>query len=47
MPAILDKLVKKIMKENPDMPESRAWAIATAQLKKQGKLKGGMPKGKK
>jgi hypothetical protein len=39
MPAILDKAVKSIMRENPDMKESSAYAIATKQLQKSGQLK--------
>jgi len=41
MPAILDKAVKSIMRENPDMKESSAYAIATKQLQKSGDLKEG------
>ena len=41
MPAILDDAVKSIMKENPKMSESRAYAIATSQLQKSGDLKEG------
>ena len=41
MPAILDKAVKSIMRENPDMKESSAYAIATKQLQKSGDLKKG------
>jgi len=41
MPAILDKAVKSIMRENPDMKESSAYAIATKQLQRSGDLKEG------
>ena len=41
MPAILDKAVKSIMRETPDMKESSAYAIATKQLQKSGDLKEG------
>jgi len=41
MPAILDDAVKSIMKENPKMSESSAYAIATKQLQKSGDLKEG------
>lgn len=39
MPAILEERKKAIMRENPEMSESRAYAIATAMLQRQGKLK--------
>lgn len=39
MPKILDDRVKSLMKSNPDMREDLAWAIATKQLQKEGKLK--------
>lgn len=45
MPKILDKRVKALKKEG--MSESRAWAIATSQLQKEGKLKKGSHKRKK
>lgn len=38
MPKILEDRVKAIRRSNPDMDESRAWAIATAGLKREGKL---------
>jgi len=41
MPAILDDAVKSIMKENPKMSKSSAYAIATKQLQKSGDLKEG------
>ena len=41
MPAILDDAVKSIMKENPKMSESSAYAIATKSLQKSGDLKEG------
>jgi len=41
MPAILDKAVELIMKENPKMSKSSAYAIATKQLQKSGDLKEG------
>lgn len=34
MPAKVDKIVKAIRKENPDMPEDKLWAIAYSQYKK-------------
>lgn len=42
MPAILDKYVKGIMKSGKT--KSQAFAIATAQLQKEGKLKKGTRK---
>ena len=39
MPKILDDRVKSIMRGNPKMKENLAWAIATKQLQKKGKLK--------
>lgn len=41
MPAILDDAVKSIMKNNPKLSESSAYAIATKQLQKSGDLKKG------
>lgn len=41
MPAILDDAVKSIMKSNPKLSESSAYAIATKQLQKSGDLKKG------
>lgn len=41
MPAILDDAVKSIMKKNPKLTESSAYAIATKQLQKSGDLKKG------
>ena len=39
MPQILEDAVKSIMKENPGMEKSSAYAIATKTLKKSGDLK--------
>lgn len=39
MPAILDDAVRSIMKKNPKMTESSAYAIATKTLQKSGDLK--------
>jgi hypothetical protein len=41
MPAILENLVREILRKNKGMSESSAWAIATSQLQKEGKLKKG------
>ena len=41
MPKILDDAVKSIMKENPKMDKSSAYAIATKSLQKSGDLKEG------
>lgn len=41
MPAILEDAVKSIMKENPKMDKSSAYAIATKSLQKSGDLKEG------
>ena len=41
MPAILDDAVESIMKKNPDMSKSSAYAIATKSLQKSGDLKEG------
>jgi hypothetical protein len=40
MPAELDKIRRAIQRENPDMPESRAWAIATKTFKKKHGIRG-------
>lgn len=45
MPKILDERVKKLKKSG--MSNSQAYAIATSQLKKAGKLKKGAKKKKK
>lgn len=37
MPKILDKRVRALKRKG--MPEDKAWAIATSQLQKEGKLK--------
>lgn len=37
MPKILDKRVKALRREG--MPEKKAWAIATASLQKDGRIK--------
>lgn len=42
MPAILETLVQKLIKKGT--PRSQAYAIATAQLQKQGELKKGSQK---
>jgi len=48
MPKVLEDRVKAIRRSNPDMPESRAWAIATSALKREGKLlKGGTRRDKR
>lgn len=39
MPKILEDRKKSIMRGNPDMKEELAYAIATKQLQKEGKLK--------
>ena len=41
MPAILEDAVKSILKENPEMSKSSAYAIATKSLQKSGDLKEG------
>lgn len=41
MPDILDDAVKSIMKENPKMDKSSAYAIAVSTLQKSGDLKEG------
>lgn len=41
MPAWIEKRKDRILKKNPDMDESAAWAIATQQAHKLGKT----PKG--
>lgn len=41
MPAILDDAVESIMKKNPGMDKSRAYAIATKTLQRSGDLKEG------
>ena len=41
MPAIREDAVKSIMKENPEMSKSSAYAIATKSLQKSGDLKEG------
>ena len=41
MPAILEDAVKSIMKDNPGMDKSSAYAIATKSLQKSGDLKEG------
>jgi len=41
MPAILDDAVESIMKKNPKLSKSSAYAIATKQLQKSGDLKEG------
>ena len=41
MPAILEDAVKSIMKDNPGMEKSSAYAIATKSLQKSGDLKEG------
>ena len=41
MPKILEDSVKSIMKKNPDMDKSSAYAIATKTLQKSGDLKKG------
>jgi hypothetical protein len=46
MPKVLDKRVKALQ-EKRGMSESRAYAIATATLQKEGKLKKGTQKVKK
>jgi hypothetical protein len=39
MPKVLEERVKRIMSGNPDMKKDLAYAIATKQLQKSGKLK--------
>ena len=41
MPAILEDAVKSIMRENPKMDKSSAYAIATKTLQNSGDLKDG------
>ena len=41
MPAILEDAVKSIMKKNPELDKSSAYAIATKSLQKSGDLKKG------
>lgn len=41
MPAILDDAVAAIRRENPDLSESSAYAIATKQLQRSGDLREG------
>ena len=41
MPEILEAAVKSIMKDNPGMEKSSAYAIATKSLQKSGDLKEG------
>lgn len=41
MPKILDDAVESIMKKNPEMSKSSAYAIATKSLQKSGDLKEG------
>jgi len=41
MPQILENAVKSIMKKNPGMEKSSAYAIATKSLQKSGDLKDG------
>ena len=41
MPKILDDAVESIMKDNPKLSKSSAYAIATKQLQKSGDLKEG------
>lgn len=40
MPAELDKIRKAVQRENPGMPQSRTWAIATSTFKKKHGIKG-------
>ena len=47
MPQILEDAVKSIMKENPGMEKSSAYAIATKTLQKSGDLKNGTVKATK
>ena len=44
MPKILEDRRKAILRSNPDMPKDKSYAIATASLQKQGKLKKGSSK---
>jgi hypothetical protein len=39
MPKVLEDRVKRIMSGNPSMKKDLAYAIATKQLQKSGKLK--------
>ena len=41
MPAILDDAVASIRRENPELSESSAYAIATRQLQRSGDLREG------
>jgi hypothetical protein len=41
MPAILDKTVAAILRKNPNMARSTAYAIATSTQQKAGNLKKG------
>jgi hypothetical protein len=41
MPKILDDAVESIMRKNPKMSKSSAYAIATKSLQKSGDLKEG------
>lgn len=45
MPKILDKRVQALKRKG--MSEDRAWAVATSQLQKEGKLKKGSHRRKK
>jgi hypothetical protein len=47
MPQVLDDAVESIMKKNPGMEKSRAYAIATSSLQKSGDLKEGTQKATK
>lgn len=44
MPKILEDRVSAIRRSNPKMSESKAWAIATAALQREGKLEKGSNK---
>ena len=44
MPKILEDRRKAILRENPNMPKDKSYAIATASLQKQGKLPKAAPK---
>lgn len=44
MPKILEDRVKAIMRENPKISRSRAFAIATSSLQKEGKMERGSQK---
>lgn len=41
MPKVWEKRVEAIRKDNPSMPKSEAYALATTQLQKSGVLKPG------